>query len=142
MWSSEPKPLDPRGNYRARSVCQTASDGQKTAIQVGSGISTGRKTAHDDQVFKNAEGERIIAAKGAPEAIIALSDLWESQKTQIVTASDELAAKGYRILGIGQTRSATSFPSIPRLSSPYLSHWPWARFIRIFSRLFTSYSSS
>jgi Ca2+-transporting ATPase len=63
-------------------------------------------------VFENKLGERVIAAKGAPEALMALANLTESEKAQIETVIQQLALEGYRLLGVGQTQFAgLDFPA-------------------------------
>lgn len=57
-------------------------------------------------VFENRNSERIIAAKGAPEALMAVSGLSEDDKRTIWEAVNALAAKGYRVLGVGQSSYA------------------------------------
>jgi Ca2+-transporting ATPase len=52
-------------------------------------------------VFENAEGHRIIAAKGAPEALINASNLTDSEKQKVHAAIEMLATDGYRVLGVG-----------------------------------------
>jgi Ca2+-transporting ATPase len=62
-------------------------------------------------IFENKEQERIIAAKGAPEAIVAVSNLLPNEKERILNIVQELASKGYRILGVAE--STTKQPSFP-----------------------------
>ncbi len=52
-------------------------------------------------VFQNKSGNRIIAAKGAPEALMAVSKLNTNEKHDIIKAVNKLAKEGYRILGVG-----------------------------------------
>jgi Ca2+-transporting ATPase len=52
-------------------------------------------------IFENKNGDRIIAAKGAPEALIACSTLTEKQTNQILSAIQSMSEKGYRVLGVG-----------------------------------------
>jgi Ca2+-transporting ATPase len=56
-------------------------------------------------IFENAEGDRIIAAKGAPEAIMAVSKLSESQYQTIERAISEMASRGFRVLGVAKART-------------------------------------
>ncbi|MCO5947513.1 hypothetical protein [Mucilaginibacter flavidus] len=53
-------------------------------------------------LFENVKGHRIIAAKGAPEALINISHLNSSEKKQIAGAIEVLASEGYRILAVGE----------------------------------------
>jgi len=62
-------------------------------------------------VFENENGIRIIAAKGAPEAIIACSELSEEQKQHILLAMEAMSNKGFRVLGVGTTKFyGTDYP--------------------------------
>jgi len=53
-------------------------------------------------VFENESGHRIIAAKGAPEALLAVSGLNIEEKKVIESAIMKLSAEGYRVLGVGR----------------------------------------
>ncbi len=48
------------------------------------------------------EDEKIIATKGAPEAIIALSSLSKDDKNRITEALKALTMEGYRVLGVAE----------------------------------------
>jgi Ca2+-transporting ATPase len=54
-------------------------------------------------VFKNNKGSQIIVAKGAPEALISVSTLTETEKEQIHKAILVLANDGYRVLAVGSS---------------------------------------
>jgi Ca2+-transporting ATPase len=63
-------------------------------------------------IFKSADGHQIIAAKGAPEAIMDVSNINEEQKEHISKAIALLASDGYRVLGVGiSTFTGNSFPT-------------------------------
>jgi len=51
-------------------------------------------------------GAHVVAAKGAPEAIIDLCHLDASAQALIATAVEAMAAKGLRVLGVAQARFA------------------------------------
>jgi Ca2+-transporting ATPase len=62
-------------------------------------------------LFEDANGNRIIAAKGAPEAIMAVSGLSADEKKQITAALAEMTKRGYRVLAVAETTHAgTAFP--------------------------------
>jgi P-type Ca2+ transporter type 2C len=62
-------------------------------------------------IFENEKGDRIIAAKGAPEALMNVSDLSETEKRKIEEAIKTLANDGYRVLGVGETNfNGKDFP--------------------------------
>jgi Ca2+-transporting ATPase len=52
-------------------------------------------------IFKNEPGETIIAAKGAPEAILKRSNLSVTDLKKVEEQSLSYAKQGYRLLGVG-----------------------------------------
>ena len=54
-------------------------------------------------IFGQSNQTRIIAAKGAPEALMNVSDLTATEKAAIINALKVMAAQGYRVLGVGQS---------------------------------------
>jgi Ca2+-transporting ATPase len=54
-------------------------------------------------IFKDESGKVIIAAKGAPEALIDISNLSEIEKKQIHEAIKTITNDGYRVLGVGES---------------------------------------
>lgn len=52
-------------------------------------------------IFANKNGERIIAVKGAPEAILASSTLDDAQKEKVNDQLEAFAKAGLRVLGVG-----------------------------------------
>ena len=54
-------------------------------------------------VFEDASGHRIIAAKGAPEALIDVSDLNAPEKLEVERVGKQFASEGYRVLVVGVT---------------------------------------
>ena len=63
-------------------------------------------------VFENIYGNRIIAAKGAPEAIMAVSGLNKAETILVEDAVKALAKEGYRVLGVGETSfEGSDFPA-------------------------------
>jgi Ca2+-transporting ATPase len=62
-------------------------------------------------VFENESGNKIIAAKGAPEALIEVSHLSETEKNQVLNAMKAMTQKGFRVLGVGVSDfSGTDYP--------------------------------
>src|SRR5690606_22998775 len=63
-------------------------------------------------LFENEEGERLIAAKGAPEAIIAVCQLSSPEKTRLMEMVREFGKQGYRLLGVSKASfEGNDFPS-------------------------------
>jgi Ca2+-transporting ATPase len=62
-------------------------------------------------LFENKIKERIIAAKGAPEALMQVSNLSVIEKQSIEKAIIRLAKEGYRLLAVGKAHfNGTNFP--------------------------------
>lgn len=111
MWSSEPQPFDPMETALHEAYGKLICTDKRAEFNLIHEYPLEGKPPMMTHVFENAARERIVAAKGAPEAIMTLSGLLESQKTEISNAVNDLAAKGYRILGVGQSDfSGESFP--------------------------------
>ncbi len=63
-------------------------------------------------VFESKNGERIIAAKGAPEAFMSISTLSKKEQIQIKEVIQQLASQGYRLLAVGQSQfEGPNFPT-------------------------------
>ena len=64
-------------------------------------------------IFENQQGIQIIAAKGAPEALIACSKVSKAEKQQINNAIESMSKVGFRVLGVGiSTFSGNDYPKI------------------------------
>jgi len=64
-------------------------------------------------IFKNKAGQRIIAVKGAPEAILNLSLLNDAEKKRINDCLISFAGEGLRVLGVGMIDfGGDDFPQI------------------------------
>jgi len=57
-------------------------------------------------IFENNSSSRIIAAKGAPEAIIKLCRLDNHEKDEISNTVKKMTIEGYRVLGIAESQFA------------------------------------
>src|SRR5437762_6806669 len=63
-------------------------------------------------IFQNEKGNCIVAAKGAPEALMNVSNLTDAGKQQIHEAIRLLATDGYRVLGVGVSDfTGTDYPA-------------------------------
>src|SRR5690606_19535209 len=79
MWSSEPVPFDPMEKTLHQVYGQTQEDRRKE-FQMMHEYPLEGKPPMMTHIFENSSGERIIAAKGAPEAILAVSNLSKNEK--------------------------------------------------------------
>ena len=102
MWSSEPIPFD------AMELALHEAYGKQIAVDERPNYTLvheyplGGKPPMMTHVFEAKDGTQIIAAKGAPEALMACSKLSEEATKQIETAMATMTAEGYRVLGVGQ----------------------------------------
>lgn len=111
MWSSEPIPFDPMEVAIHKAYETIVKEDRRPQYKMLHEYPLGGKPPMMTHIFENDKGERIIAAKGAPEALMNVSDSSTEQKQQIKEAIKTLAKEGYRLLGVGQaTFSGTNFP--------------------------------
>lgn len=63
-------------------------------------------------LFENDESQRIIAAKGAPEAILAVSELSDLERARLKKQIRVLGCEGYRVLGVAKSSfEGTNYPA-------------------------------
>lgn len=102
MWSSETNPFDPMEIVIHELYEKTtATDARKLFTQVHE-YPIGGKPPMMTHIFKNDRQEFIIAAKGAPEAILQQSNLPADALKFIEAQSVSYAKLGYRVLGVGK----------------------------------------
>jgi Ca2+-transporting ATPase len=102
MWSSEINPFDPM-EKAIHELYQrnTITDKRKEFTQIHE-YPIGGKPPMMTHIFKNEKNEIIIAAKGAPEAILRQSNLPEAVLKHAEAQSISYAKLGYRVLGVGR----------------------------------------
>lgn len=111
MWASEPLPFDPMevALHAAYSKIQPADERPHYHMRHEYPLSG--KPPMMTHIFENRDGDRIIAAKGAPEALMTISDLTPHERKQISAALEAMASEGYRVLAVGEAKFAgTKFP--------------------------------
>jgi Ca2+-transporting ATPase len=101
MWSSEPIPFDAMEIALHEAYSKMNLIDERPNYTMVHEYPLSGKPPMMTHIFENKEDVRIIAAKGAPEALIACSHLSEKQTNQILKAMQSMAEKGYRILGVG-----------------------------------------
>ena len=102
MWSSEPAPFDPMEKTLHQVYTQTNSKDLRKDFQMIHEYPLEGKPPMMTHLFENKSGDRIIAAKGAPEAIIAVSQLSESEKEKLRQQVQKFGKQGYRVLGVAK----------------------------------------
>ncbi|RRQ50584.1 cation-translocating P-type ATPase [Maribacter algicola] len=102
MWASEPIPFDPMEVALHNAYGQFIDSDERLNYQMVHEYPIGGKPPMMTHLFQNANGHRIIAAKGAPEAFFEISNLTTQEKSQIEETIKSLGKQGYRLLGVGQ----------------------------------------
>src|SRR5690554_6516863 len=111
MWSSEPVPFNPMEQTIHRVYQDTQPEDRRTDFQMIHEYPLEGTPPMMTHLFENQAGERIIAAKGAPEAIIQVSNLEENQREKLRKLIRDFAKQGYRLLGVARGEfSKEEFP--------------------------------
>jgi Ca2+-transporting ATPase len=103
MWASEPIPFDPMEVAIHNAYLNLNIGDERKGYKMLHEYPLGGKPPMMTHIFENNEGGRYIAAKGAPEAIIAVSNLNQSEINEVLEAVKTLAKEGYRILGVAES---------------------------------------
>lgn len=101
MWASEPIPFDSMEKSIHEFYGSISLDDERPNFEMIHEYPLGGKPPMMTHVFENSEGVRIIAAKGAPEAMMAVSYLNDKQIEKLRLQINLLASEGYRVLGVG-----------------------------------------
>ena len=104
MWSSETNPFDPMEKAIHALYERTATPDKRGSFKQIHEYPIGGKPPMMTHIFKNENGEIIIAAKGGPEGILRQSNLSIAELKHIEEQSLAYAKKGYRVLGVGKGR--------------------------------------
>ncbi len=111
MWASEPQAFDPMEIALHEAYGEFIAEDERAHFHMLHEYPLGGKPPMMTHIFENDQGKRIISAKGAPEALMAVSALTNAQRRDIETALKSLTAEGYRVLAVGEaTFSGSSFP--------------------------------
>lgn len=112
MWASESSPFDPMEVALHVTYTKAVTEDERHLYKMIYEYPLGGKPPMMTHLFENTEGKRIIAAKGAPEAMMNVSNLTTEEKQKIESAIKILATDGYRVLGVGEsTFTGNNFPA-------------------------------
>jgi Ca2+-transporting ATPase len=110
MWSSEPIPFDAMELAIHDAYANLEIVDERTYYKLVHEYPLGGKPPMMTHVFEGSKG-KIIATKGAPEAILEVCNLSEAEKNTILNAVNTLASEGYRVLGVGDAKfSGINYP--------------------------------
>ncbi len=110
MWSSEPIPFDAMELAIHDAYANLESVDERPNYKLVHEYPLGGKPPMMTHIFEGSKG-KIIATKGAPEAILEVCNLSEAEKNTVLDAMNTMAAEGYRVLGVGVAEfSGTNYP--------------------------------
>jgi Ca2+-transporting ATPase len=111
MWASEPIPFDTMEQSLHQCYEKIVEKDERPNFKMVHEYPLGGKPPMMTHIFENEQGKRIIAAKGAPEAIMAVSNLKKQEREILKQTITELATAGYRVLGVGVSNfNGTQWP--------------------------------
>ena len=103
MWASEPIPFDPMEVALHAAYEISIKTDKRANFKMIHEYPLEGKPPMMTHLFEDASGKRIIATKGAPEAIMNVSKLSDAEKQKINDAIKTMAKEGYRVLAVGET---------------------------------------
>lgn len=101
MWASEPIPFDPMEMALHNAYKEVAGKDERPYYKLVHEYALSGKPPMMTHIFEDGKSHRVIATKGAPEALMAVCSLSDAEKKQANDAIALLAADGYRVLGVG-----------------------------------------
>ena len=101
MWASEPIPFDPMEVALHQTYTDVIQKDERPNYKLIHEYPLGGKPPMMTHIFEDANGNKVVAAKGAPEALMNVSNLSEIEKQQINNVIQLLATDGYKVLGVG-----------------------------------------
>ena len=111
MWSSEPVPFDPMEKTIHQIYEQSQSKDQRKDFHMIHEYPLEGKPPMMTHLFEDASAHRIIAAKGAPEALLEVANLTDVEKEKLRQHIAAFGKQGYRVLGVGKSRfDGNNFP--------------------------------
>lgn len=103
MWSSEPVPFDPMEKTLHRVYEETRQQDERVSWQLFHEYPLEGKPPMMTHLFENRQKKRIIAAKGAPEAILQVSVLPEEERQKVRQLIKNFGEQGFRVLGVAKS---------------------------------------
>lgn len=102
MFASESMPFDPMEKEIHVVYSSSASFDERLTYRMIHEYPLEGKPPMMTHVFSNDAGDRIIAAKGAPEAVLNCCRLSDEAKQRILSKAAAMAEEGFRILAVGK----------------------------------------
>ncbi|MGN6179319.1 MAG: cation-translocating P-type ATPase [Mucilaginibacter sp.] len=102
MWASEPVPFDGMDKAMHQIYARTTEKDERVLFHLEHEYPLAGNPPMMTHIFAGRQGQRIIAAKGAPEKIISVASLDENEKSNIRAIAAERATNGYRVLAVAE----------------------------------------
>ncbi|NIG55540.1 cation-translocating P-type ATPase [Chitinophaga sp. Cy-1792] len=103
MWASEPVPFDPMEKTLHSVYGKVTTSDLRPKFNIVHEYPLGGTPPMMTHVFADSSGNRFIAAKGAPEAIITVCELQGEDRKKVVDQLNALTSQGYRVLGVARS---------------------------------------
>ncbi|NCT17884.1 MAG: haloacid dehalogenase [Flavobacteriaceae bacterium CG_4_8_14_3_um_filter_34_10] len=111
MWASEMIPFDPMEKSLHHFYQELVQKDERPFFKMVHEYPLGGTPPMMTHLFENVKGKRIIAVKGAPEAVILHSNLKKTEKNKLLAITDKLASEGLRVLAVAEASfSGSNFP--------------------------------
>jgi len=104
MWASEPIPFDAMEIALHDAYANLDLEDERTDFKLTHEYPLGGKPPMMTHIFENKKGIRVIAAKGAPEAIISCSNVSNKENEQIQQAFTTMTQEGFRVLAVAEAK--------------------------------------
>ena len=101
MWASEPIPFDGMEIALHEAYSKLEIKDERPNFKLVHEYPLGGNPPMMTHIFENKTGNRIIAVKGAAEALIACSNLSVADIQKINNAIESMSKEGFRVLGVG-----------------------------------------
>ncbi len=105
MWASEPLPFDPMELALHTAYSKYTETDERPRYRLVHEYPLSGQPPMMTHIFKDPEGNCIIAMKGAPEALLRISELRDEEAAEVENTFNVLAAEGYRVLAVGEVSS-------------------------------------
>lgn len=103
MWASEPIPFDPMEVALHQAYSKLQINDERPQFKMVHEYPLSGKPPMMTHVFENNQGKRIIATKGAAEAIMKLCHLTATKTQQIEKVIHSITQEGYRVLAVAES---------------------------------------
>lgn len=112
MWASEPFPFDPMEISLHHAYTKSTKIDERQHYKMVHEYALSGTPPMMTHIFDNGTTQ-MIAAKGAPEALLPICYLSETERQQINTAIKQLTTQGYRILAVARANfNGKDFPKV------------------------------